>query len=516
MKINLPVTGHERTFDVSERIISTTNAKGILTSYNNTFFNISGFPVEELDGKNHNVVRHPDMPPAAFEDLWSTVKKNHSWMGIVKNRCKNGDHYWVDAFVTPISENGQIVEYQSVRSKPNAERVKRAETIYQRINDDKTPFKKQLSLQNKLYLTSAITVLPMLLALFAAPQLAWLAALVSIALGLGLTNLFCKPLRELCQQTKEHVDNPLMCHIYTGRTDEIGQLMLANKMVRSELDAVVSRLDFSSDQLSETARSSSQVAQQSNDCIQKQQKTVSEIATAISQMSMAVHEVAQNTQQAAESTQQADAETEKGKHTTDKTIQAIHSLAENIGSAAGVINRLDEESKAISSVLDVIREIAEQTNLLALNAAIEAARAGELGRGFAVVADEVRTLATRTQDSIAEIESMIKRVQNSVHEATSTMQESSNRAEACSNQSSEISEFLTTITNSVASISNMTLQIANAAEEQSAVSTEITNNVGTLSEQAEQSVEIANKNDHISLNLNELTTQLKKLVRQFQ
>ncbi len=516
MKINLPVTGKEQSFSESERIISTTDAKGSITSYNDTFFKISGFPAEELDGKNHNVVRHPDMPAAAFEDLWKTLKQQHSWMGIIKNRCKNGDHYWVDAFVTPITENGEIVEFQSVRSKPDADRVKRAEAVYQRINENKPAFGSQLSLQNKLYISMVISLLPLLVVAFVAPQQSWIAAIISLALGLGLTTWAIKPLLQLCQQTKQQVDNPMMSYIYTGRTDEIGQLILANKMYRSQLDAVVSRLDFSTDLLSESASTSAQIAQRTNDCIHKQQQTVSEFATAITQMSSAILEVAQNTQITAESTQEANAETDKGKVTTNNTIQGIHSLAQNITSATDVVNRLNEESQAISSVLDVIRGIAEQTNLLALNAAIEAARAGEQGRGFAVVADEVRTLSARTQESIAEIESMIKRVQDSVQEATSTMVESCSKAESCSDQSNAIAEFLTTITDSVSNISDMTIQIANTAEEQSAVSEEIKNNVNSLTEQAGQSVEIANENDHISQDLTSLTVQLKKLVRQFQ
>jgi len=213
MKTNLPVTGNERSFAESERIISTTNHKGIITSYNETFFKVSGFSAEELDGKNHNVVRHPDMPPAAFEDLWNTVKKNNSWMGIVKNRCNNGDHYWVDAFVTPISENGEINEYQSVRCKPSADRVKRAEAVYQRINDNKPAFKKQLSLLHKLYLCSGISLLPLLAASFAAPQLSAVAAIISLVLGLGLISWTMRPLQQLCQQTKQQVDNPLMSYI---------------------------------------------------------------------------------------------------------------------------------------------------------------------------------------------------------------------------------------------------------------------------------------------------------------
>ncbi|WP_407228476.1 PAS domain-containing protein [Escherichia coli] len=101
------------------------------------FIKISGFTEEELLGQPHNIVRHPDMPPAAFEHMWSTLKSGRSWMGLVKNRCKNGDHYWVSAYVTPIAKNGSIVEYQSVRTKPEPEQVLAAEKLYAQLRSGK-------------------------------------------------------------------------------------------------------------------------------------------------------------------------------------------------------------------------------------------------------------------------------------------------------------------------------------------------------------------------------------------
>ncbi len=105
MKKNLPITGREVNLRDEQVIISTTDLKGIITYVNNDFMEISGFVEEELIGKNHNVIRHPEMPPAAFRDLWDTVKSGNSWVGMVKNRCKNGDHYWVEAYVTPVSDD---------------------------------------------------------------------------------------------------------------------------------------------------------------------------------------------------------------------------------------------------------------------------------------------------------------------------------------------------------------------------------------------------------------------------
>ena len=138
MKKNLPVTQQERTYDETVTIVSMTDAKGTITYVNQDFINISGFTEEELLGKNHNIVRHPDMPPEAFKDLWDTLKEGEPWNGIVKNRCKNGDHYWVEAFVTPMYEHGQLVGYQSVRTRPSREQVSAADGLYKKLISGQT------------------------------------------------------------------------------------------------------------------------------------------------------------------------------------------------------------------------------------------------------------------------------------------------------------------------------------------------------------------------------------------
>ncbi|WP_027994727.1 methyl-accepting chemotaxis protein [Simplicispira psychrophila] len=130
MKINLPVTGQEQRFPAEKNMVTKTNTKGIITFANKDFVEISGFAEEELIGKNHNLIRHPDMPPIAFEIMWKTLKRGFPWHGIVKNRCKNGDHYWVDARIVPIKKNGEITGYMSVRSCPAREDVAAAEATY--------------------------------------------------------------------------------------------------------------------------------------------------------------------------------------------------------------------------------------------------------------------------------------------------------------------------------------------------------------------------------------------------
>ena len=133
MKQNLPITGRQVDVPINANILSTTDLKGAVTHVNPDFIQVSGFQAEELVGFNHNRVRHPDMPPATFAHLWQTLQAGRSWMGLVKNRCRNGDHYWVSAFVTPIRHGGKVVEYQSVRTRPGAEQVDAAERLYARM-----------------------------------------------------------------------------------------------------------------------------------------------------------------------------------------------------------------------------------------------------------------------------------------------------------------------------------------------------------------------------------------------
>ncbi|MCL1485326.1 MAG: PAS domain-containing protein [Marinobacter sp.] len=137
MRKNLPLTEQERSFDPSQRLISTTDAKGNILYCNDVFEAVSGFTREERIGSPHNIVRHPDMPPSVYEHMWQCLKAEKSWMGIVKNRCKNGDHYWVDAYITPTFDNGRLTGYESVRTRPSLERVSRAAELYASINSGK-------------------------------------------------------------------------------------------------------------------------------------------------------------------------------------------------------------------------------------------------------------------------------------------------------------------------------------------------------------------------------------------
>ena len=130
MRINLPVTGQEREYSEQDMLVSMTDRQGIITHCNAAFTRVAGYSCDELLGQPHNIIRHPDMPPEAFKDMWNTVGNGRQWSGIVKNRAKNGDHYWVHAHVTPLMEHGKPVGYLSVRTKPSREQIAAAEALY--------------------------------------------------------------------------------------------------------------------------------------------------------------------------------------------------------------------------------------------------------------------------------------------------------------------------------------------------------------------------------------------------
>lgn len=144
MRVNEPVTQREVTYPPEYNLLSVTKTSSHITYASKEFCDVAGYTLDELVGQPHNIVRHPDMPPEAFKDMWDFLKSGKSWMGLVKNRCKNGDHYWVDAFASPIKENGKIVEYQSVRLSPNRQHVKNAEKIYAQLKAGTTPFQLKM------------------------------------------------------------------------------------------------------------------------------------------------------------------------------------------------------------------------------------------------------------------------------------------------------------------------------------------------------------------------------------
>jgi methyl-accepting chemotaxis protein len=320
------------------------------------------------------------------------------------------------------------------------------------------------------------------------------------------------------RHTMEHMarDEDLSLAVKVQAQDEIGAMGHAfNEMIgkfRQSLGAVAGVTD----KLGNASQRVSRVAEKTLSAVMEQRTETDMVASAMNEMSATVQEVAKNASQTATASRSADDETRAGVQVADDALKGIEILIREIEKAAGVIQRVENDSAKIGMVVGVINGIAEQTNLLALNAAIEAARAGEQGRGFAVVADEVRTLASRTQQSTEEIQAMIEQLQGGVRNAVNAMEGAQSQARSGADFVARAADSLSAIANEVTLINDMNAQVATAAEEQSAVAEEINRNIISISQSADTTSTEATQNSQISEELVRLAAELNRLVARFK
>lgn len=343
-----------------------------------------------------------------------------------------------------------------------------------------------------------------------------LIVLITMAALYFYMNRSLKPLQALGITLHGIAEGELSHDVIVTSNDEIGVLQAAMKATVEQLRDMMTQINAVTEQLNSSASRMSSITETTNNGVMRQQSETDQVATAINELTATVQEVARNATEAATAATGADKGAKTGKQVVNSTINSIGVLAGEVEKASSVINKLELESNNIGTVLDVIKNIAEQTNLLALNAAIEAARAGEQGRGFAVVADEVRTLASRTQQSTQEIQSMIEQLQLQAGDAVKVMNESKIQAKKSVEQAKEAGVSLDHISSAVSTINDMNIQIATATEEQSAVTEEVNNNIVNISLVAESSTEGAMQIAEATEELNQLAFNLQTLVSRFK
>ena len=504
------------TFPASQKLISTTDDKSHIQYANKAFCDIAGYTLAELQNQPHNIVRHPDMPKAAFKSLWDSIRSGANWKGMVKNRCKNGDYYWVDAFISPIVEHNKVVGFQSVRSAPVQAAVDNAEQIYTRMNMGQAPkTQSSLSFGGKVVAAFLLCALPALASFLLPTSLAIAAVLLGIIAGFSYLFILGRDWQSLVAASEAIHKDDFARLIYTQRNDDLGSVMLALQFAQSNTDTILSRANESAEDLEKLSIASNAAISKIQNAINSQQNETVAVSSAVYQMSAAINEVAGNTARTAEQTHRAVSFLQEGQNSIGQSLTGAHDLEQTMLSVASVIEQVRADSQGIRSVMDVINSIAEQTNLLALNAAIEAARAGEQGRGFAVVADEVRTLARRTQSSIEDIKTIVDSLQSSSAQSVATMAKAQEKVAACVEGSQKAGDAYANISLSITLIKDMSLQVAAAVEEQSAVAAEVSRNINNIKSNIEDTAVASNASFEASQALQKNIHKTKDMIKHF-
>ena len=517
MRMNLPVTQKEYDYPAEQMLVSITDVKGVITHCNHAFVSVSGFTYEELIGQNHNIVRHPDMPPEAYRDMWSTIGNGNPWTALVKNRRKNGDHYWVQANVTPILHNGKPRGFMSVRTKPNRQQIQAAENLYSRMrsapNPDQCPvylhrgevrhrglagiagYFKNFSLSTRfafaLCLLIMVSILPEIFGLEGTSGIA--TQLAGMLVGSGLIYAwFQKRFTQTIKEAEKFADTLAGCNLSTHIEGDfpppLGSMIRSLRQIQINLRAVVGDVRG---EIEIFTRSAAEIASSGMDLssrTESQASSLEETAASMEELSSTVKQTADTASQVAQ----------KSHHSTEVVARG----GEAVHKVSMAMQAIDDSSTKMRDIIGVIEGIAFQTNILALNAAVEAARAGEQGRGFAVVAAEVRALAQRSAVAAKEIRELIAKSAEQISEGTTQM----------TNAGKTIDE----VVHSVKEVSELIQLITSATKEQATGIAQVNEAVTQLDTVTQQNAALVEESAASAEGLNSSAATLAKSVQVFQ
>lgn len=542
MKINLPVTNVETLLPENEFIYSRTDLKGVIEEANEAFARVSDFTREEMIGKSHNIVRHPDMPPEAFADLWRDLKTGRPWRGVVKNRRKDGGFYWVVACVSPVRENGTVVGYQSVRSRPSREEVAAAEAAYAAIRggsktlcvehgrvvsrrpgwlDAVMSLRAQMLLVGLMVVALALMLFGQSLFGVAMPRpLELTLAGVALIYGVFWLLFYASRVTRELDATSAWLDQVLASgnlrsRFDLSRRDVIGTIARSADTFVSSMQAMLQGVSDVAGQVAYATKDVDGGVGNVRDSAQRQSEATSSAAAAVEEVTVSIGEVNTYAETTRTTAEDAGKTSRDGVLVIENATKTIRSLAETVNTTAEQVESLGKRSEEISRITAVIREIADQTNLLALNAAIEAARAGEQGRGFAVVADEVRKLAERTSNATQEISGMVTSISAETGTAVSGMRAGASRVAEGVSQVNEAADSLRRIRDEMGKTAEMVNEIAHAANEQNSAMTDLARNLEQVAAMTEQNVAVVDQTSATVGYLEGVVSRMHKAVQQY-
>ncbi|HIF4689332.1 TPA: methyl-accepting chemotaxis protein [Citrobacter koseri] len=499
------VSQHNYPLDDDTTLMSTTDLQSYITHANDTFVQVSGFTLNELLMQPHNLVRHPDMPKAAFADMWYTLRQGEPWSGIVKNRRKNGDHYWVRANAVPMVREGRVTGYMSIRTRATDEEIAAVEPLYKALNEGRSNKRIHKGLVVRKGWLGKLPAIPIrwrvrsvmaltgvvLMAAMAQMGVAWPALFVNALLMLAGTAVFewqiVRPIENVARQALKVATGERNSVSHLNRSDELGLMLRAvgqlGLMCRWLINDVSSQVS--------SVRNGSETLAKGNDDLNKHtRQTVENVQQTVTTMNQMAESVKKNSTTAS---------------AADKLSSAASSAATQGGEAMEtVIKTMDDiadSTQQIGTITTLINDIAFQTNILALNAAVEAARAGEQGKGFAVVAGEVRHLASRSASAANDIRKLIDA-------SASRVQSGSEQVHAAGRTMDDIVAQVQNVTQLIAQISHSTLEQADGLSSLTRAVDELNHITQKNAEVVEESAQVSAMVKHRASRLEDAVTVL--------